>query len=76
MITDNAACPYMTVRQFSETYNWPIGGIRHLLFYNPSHFRDRCVRQLGRKILLNVNAVWEWLEEQRADGYDFEGQEI
>lgn len=52
----------LTVKQFAEKHLWPIGGVRHLLFQRPEGF-ERCVKRVGRKILLDETAFFAWVEE-------------
>jgi hypothetical protein len=53
-----------SVTQFCERHEWATpGGIRHLLFNRETNGFDRCVVRLGRKILLNEEAVFAWLQE-------------
>ncbi len=54
---------YLTVKQFVSLGIFPEGGIRHLLFTN-EEFRKKVVRKIGKKILLNLEAIYEYLEEQ------------
>ncbi|HOH28214.1 MAG TPA: hypothetical protein PLC40_00945 [Candidatus Hydrogenedentes bacterium] len=54
----------LSVTQFCQKHEWATqGGIRHLLFNREMNGFDRCVVRLGRKILLNEAAVFEWLKE-------------
>ena len=56
---------FMTIKQWVETYKCiPEGGIRHLIFSNPS-FSSRVVKKLGKKILLDTQALEEWISEQQ-----------
>jgi len=41
------------------------GGIRHLLFHNIDNFRSRCAIKIGAKVVLDADAVAEWLEDHR-----------
>lgn len=55
---------YMTVKQWVTTFGYiPEGGIRHLIFSNPS-FNQRVVRRLGRKVLLDIQELENWISEQ------------
>lgn len=55
---------FMTVRQWVETFGYiPEGGLRHLIFHNKD-FEKRVVKRLGRKILLDVEALEEFVTEQ------------
>ena len=39
------------------------GGVRHLLFSN-KEFREKCAKKVGRKLLLHVPSVLEFLRNQ------------
>lgn len=55
----------LSVSQFCQKHEWAnVGGIRHLLFNRETNGFDRCVVRLGRKILLDENAVFDWLRER------------
>ena len=57
----------LTVKQFSQKHDWPMGGLRHLLFHQPNGF-ERVVRRVGRKILLNETEFFHWVEEINSKG--------
>lgn len=55
---------YMTVKQWVETYGYiPEGGLRHLIFHNKD-FEKKVVRRLGRKVILDVEALEAYVNEQ------------
>jgi hypothetical protein len=55
---------FMTIKQWVEAFGYiPEGGLRHLIFQNKD-FENRVVRRLGRKILLDVAALEEFIAEQ------------
>jgi hypothetical protein len=51
----------LTVKDFSKKHNWPIGGLRHLLFQKPQGF-EKVIRKVGRKVLLHETAFFQWVE--------------
>ncbi len=54
-----------TVTQFCGRHCWATpGGIRHLLFHRNQNGFACCVKQLGRRILLDEAEVLRWLESQ------------
>jgi len=54
---------YLTVIQFCERHEWAsIGGIRHLIFHEKTNGFSKCIRRIGRRILLDENAVFAWIE--------------
>ena len=50
-----------------QTCQWipslKVGGVRHLLFVN-KEFREKCAKKIGRKILLHIPSVLEFIKEQ------------
>lgn len=54
---------FMTVKQWVETYGYiPEGGLRHLIFHNKD-FEKRVVKRLGRKVILDVEALEAFVAE-------------
>ena len=54
----------LTVRQFCERHSWATaGGIRHLIFNESSNGFSKCIRRVGRKVLLNEAEVFSWIDE-------------
>lgn len=41
------------------------GGIRHLLFHDVDQFRTRCAIKIGAKVMIDADAVSEWLNDHR-----------
>lgn len=55
---------YMSVKEWVATIGYiPAGGIRHLIFANPS-FNKKVVKRVGKKVLLDVQALELWISEQ------------
>ena len=58
---------YMTIKQWVSKFGYfPEGGLRHLIFSNPS-FNQRVVKRVGKKVLLDVQALENWIGEQQQD---------
>ncbi|MBN2478636.1 MAG: hypothetical protein JXA94_00245 [Parachlamydiales bacterium] len=56
---------FQTVHDFLATRSWPTkSSIRYYIFYNICNFETKCVRRVGRKVLINIEAFQLWLEEQ------------
>jgi hypothetical protein len=65
MDTNNSFTTYLTVRQFSEKHPaFTQGVLRYIIFNEKTNGFDRCIKRLGRKILLEEAAVFKWLNEQ------------
>ncbi len=51
------------VPRWSDHHDWPpIGGLRHLIFYSQSNGFARCIRRVGRRVLIDEAAFFEWVE--------------
>lgn len=54
---------FIPVTQWHEYHPWPpIGGLRHLIFHAESTGFDRVLKRVGRRILLDEQAFFEWLD--------------
>ena len=61
--------PYLSVRAFAVEYGYPTERtIRHWIFTNLDDFDRRCCRRVGRSILLDVEAVWAWIDAAGSTG--------
>ncbi len=55
----------VTIRQLTTTNPaFTEGGIRALIFRAESNGFHRCIRRIGRKILISKSAFSEWIEAQ------------
>lgn len=53
------------VPDWSKHHEWPpLGGLRHLIFNEKSNGFDKCVRRIGRRVLIDEKAFFDWVEEQ------------
>lgn len=51
--------------QWPEYHPWPpLGGLRHLVFNAASNGFDKCIRRVGRRVLIDEAAFFTWVEEQ------------
>jgi len=54
-----------TVRQFCEAHSaFTQGSLRWLLFHRRTNGLARAVFQVGRRVLIDVDAFFAWLDEQ------------
>lgn len=54
----------LTIKQFSREYPaFTIGGLRHLIFHADQNGFNKCIRRVGRKILIHVPSFFEWIDE-------------
>jgi hypothetical protein len=42
------------------------GGLRWLIFKNLDGFRDACIKQVGRRVLIDEAAFFAWMARQRS----------
>lgn len=57
---------YLSKKQACSKYNFLTENVlKNLLFKNTGGFRDKVARKLGRKILLNEEALLKFLEESK-----------
>lgn len=68
MERDETATPptrLLTVSQFVEKHSWATkGGLRGLLFNRRKNGLDAAVVRLGRKLLLDEEQFFQWLESR------------
>lgn len=49
------------VTEWSRHHPWPpIGGLRHLIFHEKSNGFDKVVRRIGRRVLIDEAAFFQW----------------
>ena len=59
---------YVTIRQLTTSNPaFTEGGIRALIFRAESNGFKRCIRRIGRKILISKSAFSHWIEAQNGD---------
>ena len=60
---------FVTIRQLTTSNPaFTEGGIRALIFRAKSNGFNRCIRRIGRKILISKSAFSRWIEEQNGEG--------
>jgi len=51
--------------KWNQYHPWPpLGGLRHLVFHAKSNGFDRVVRRAGRRVLIDEQAFFAWVENQ------------
>lgn len=56
---------FLTVRELVARYSFlRLGGVRDWIFHDRSGFRTRCVRKLGRKVVISVPEFIAWVDGQ------------
>lgn len=58
---------YIPVPKWKEYHSWPsIGSLRWLIFNAKHNGLEHCLRRVGRRILINEQAFWAWVDQQKA----------
>lgn len=56
---------YLTVNEWCKEKSWPpLGGLRHLIFNAENNGFCHVIRRCGRRVLINEQAFYQWLENQ------------
>lgn len=54
------------VTKWTEYHPWPpIGGLRHLIFFEKTNGFSHCVVRLGRRVLIDEEKFFEWAEREK-----------
>ena len=63
--SDTPKTRLVTCKAFLQDRDWPTpSSLRYYIFFNKYNFADRCVKRIGRKVLIDVEAFENWLQEQ------------
>lgn len=55
------------VTQWPEYHSWPpIGGLRHLIFHADKNGFDACLIRVGRRVLIDEQAFFKWVDSLKA----------
>jgi hypothetical protein len=53
------------VSKWNEYHQYPpLGGLRHLIFHAKTNGFDKCVKRVGRRVLIDEAAFFTWVEVQ------------
>ena len=53
------------VTEWNKHHTWPpLGGLRHLVFHEATNGFARVVKRVGRRVLIDERAFFEWVDEQ------------
>ena len=64
-ISDSPSTNLVTCKAFLKDRDWPTqSSLRYYIFFNKYGFAEKCVRRIGRKVLIDVAAFDSWLKEQ------------
>ena len=54
---------------WSKHHAWPpLGGVRHLVFHQETNGFKKVVKRVGRRLLIDERAFFEWVDEQNSAG--------
>jgi hypothetical protein len=60
---------FIPATQWNEHHPWPpIGGLRHLIFFEKTNGFDKVVKRCGSRVLIDEQAFFQWVEEQNQGG--------
>lgn len=61
-----AVTKLIPVTRWNETHPWPpTGGLRHLIFNAGSNGFNSVIRRIGRRVLIDEAAFFEWADAQQ-----------
>ena len=53
------------VRDWNKLHDWPSeSGLRYLIFNSATNGFDKVIRRVGRRVLIDPDAFFNWVEEQ------------
>lgn len=56
------------VPDWCKNHDWPpLGGLRHLIFNEKANGFHKCVRRVGRRVLIDEKAFFDWVAEQNGN---------
>ncbi len=59
----------LALTDWPKHHAWPpLGGLRHLVHNAKHNGFDKVIRRVGRRVLINETAFFEWVEEQNHGG--------
>lgn len=58
---------YIPVPDWEKYHEWPpVGGLRNLIFNKRTNGFDKVVKKVGKRVLIDEAAFFEWIEEQNS----------
>ncbi len=53
------------ISKWKDDHPWPPeGGLRHLVFYAATNGFDKVIRRIGRRVLIDEAAFFDWAQTQ------------
>lgn len=57
------------VTHWNDHHAWPPqGGLRHLIFNAENNGFDKVIKRAGRRVLIDEQAFFQWMDEQNEGG--------
>lgn len=57
------------IKDWPDLHPWPpVGGLRHLVFHAKENGFDKVIRRVGRRVLIDEQAFFEWVDSQNSKG--------
>lgn len=64
-MTEDITRKLIPLTSWPKHHNYPpVGGLRHLVFNAKENGFDKCIRRVGRRILIDEQAYFKWVDEQ------------
>lgn len=62
---DDVGERFIPLTKWNEYHEWPsTSGLRHLVFYEDTNGFHKCVKRVGRRVLIDEKAFFEWLKSK------------
>ncbi len=66
---DTSKIKYIPVPEWHKHHSWPPnGGLRHLIFNAEKNGFNQVIRRVGRRILIDEKAFFDWVDQQNQKG--------
>jgi hypothetical protein len=64
-MTDSTNRKLIPLTEWNQHHTFPpLGGLRHLVFHAKQNGFDTCIRRVGRRILIDEPAFFQWVDSQ------------
>lgn len=66
-MSENFNQQFMTVKEASRLFPFSESSLRYLLFHSHANGLERCLRRIGKKILINRIDFESWLDAHKTE---------
>lgn len=67
--THSTSTRFIPLTEWAKYHPWPkLGGLRHLVFFAKDNGFDACIRRVGRRVLIDESAFFQWVDRQGTPG--------